>query len=245
MGIFETIFVAPIYNFFIFTLSILGNVAWIFILVIPVILSIITFPLIIQSTRTGIMQGKAKKEIDEIREKYKDNPQEQGKHLLNLYKEKNIKPFSSLLSLVVSLIIIITASLIMIRDEIFNIREDLLYSFVTAPESVNALFLGIDLTEKSLILAILAGAAQYFLINQTMKEGGPEETEEVKKMKRKIRGIFIWMFPGLTAATSFFFGGAVALYWAATALVALIREITVIRKLKEKWNKEPIEAKTT
>ena len=236
MGIFETIFAAPIYNLFILILGFVNNNIFLFLIVTPIVLSIITFPLILQSTKVGILQKYAKPEIDKIREKYKDNTQEQGKQLLELYKRKGIKPFSSIFSLIISLIIIITSSLIIIKGEIFDIRLDLLYSFNQAPEFINSIIFNIDLVEKSILLSFIAGISQYFLINNTMK-ASTEDTPELKAIKDKIKGVFIFAFPVITAGSSFFFSGAVALYWAATAVVALIREIFIMKPLKEKWNK--------
>ena len=236
MGIFSTIFWEPIYNFFIAIINLTGSIP-IFLLITPIILSAITFPLIAQSSKVGILQKKAQVEINEIRTKYKTEQQVQAQKLLELYKRKGIKPFSSLFATLLSLIILIISSLIIIQDQIFDIREDLLYSFVSIPENINQYLFSIDLSEKSITLILFAALMQYLLINETMKiaDTDPPEGRKIKEKIGKYLKVFV---PVITGVSAFFFSGAVAAYWGVTALVALLRELFILKPLKDKWNKE-------
>ena len=81
--------------------------------------------------------------------------------LLNFTNITKTNPFSGCLLVLIQIPIIFALYYVFLK----GIKYDggLLYSFIPAPEHINMVFLGVlDISQKSLILAILAGISQYF-----------------------------------------------------------------------------------
>jgi len=236
MGFFSTIIYAPIYNAIILTLSLLGDSIAIAMVVIPIIIKIILFPLLMISFHNQQVQEKISKEMEEIKKKYENNKEEFFIRIQKLFKENNFHPFLGILSIIIQIPIIITVSLIIIRDEIFIARNDLLYSFVEFPTDVNKFLLNIDLSSQSLLLAVFAFLSQYFLLKAIFSRPRKSTTKQMEMMRNKMEKWMFIILPPMVAITSFYLSGAVALYWTATALVSILQEMLIFRPMAMKKN---------
>ena len=105
-----------------------------------------------------------------------------------------------------------------------------LYSFVNAPEHANMIFLGIlDISQKSVILAILAGVSQYlqayFMPQLTPSKipGGSFSENFAKSMQTQMK----YVFPFVVAFIAYSISGAVAIYWITSNLFMVGQQIYV------------------
>ena len=114
-----------------------------------------------------------------------------------------------------------------------NFDGGLLYSFIHVPEHINMIFLGIlDISKKSLVLAILAGVSQYlqahFMPKPAVSTGDGSSFQEsfTKSMSMQMK----YIFPFLVAFIAYSISGAVALYWITSNIFAVGQQIYVNKK---------------
>jgi YidC/Oxa1 family membrane protein insertase len=148
---FKTIIYEPIYNILLFVTSYVpGADVGIAIIIVTLLIKFLLYPL---SRKAIISQARLKKiepQINEIKETYKDDKQQQAQATMELYKEHKINPLSGCLPTLLQLPIILSLFYVF-RD--FSLENlDIIYSFVSVPENISLTFLGIlDLTSRSFL----------------------------------------------------------------------------------------------
>ncbi len=175
-------------------------------------------------------------ELEEIKKKY-TNKEEQARQTFALYKKHKINPLSGCFVLIIQLPILI--ALYRVFFDGISLNENLLYSFVHYPETLNTLFLGIiDIAKKSIILAVLAGITQFIQIRISMPafKAKPDDktfkTEMMKSMNMQMR----YVMPVFIAFVAYTTSGAIALYLVVNNLVSIAQEIFI----KKRINKESL-----
>ncbi len=167
--IFQNFFYAPLYNGLILLLT---YIPWInvgvAVILFTCIVKVALFPLSKKSIRTQLEMKKMEPEMNEIKAKYKDNKQAQAEKIMALYKEKNLNPFSGIALMFIQLPVLIALYYVFLRGGLPNIDHNVLYSFVKAPDAVNMMFFGIDITKTSTIFAVFAALAQFFQMQLTI-----------------------------------------------------------------------------
>jgi YidC/Oxa1 family membrane protein insertase len=160
---FNTFLVTPLYNGFIYLLNHLPFLdAGIVIIIFTVIVSFLLYPLSKKALATQARTKQFEGEIAQLKERYKNNKEEHARQLMAFYKEKGINPLSGIAILLIQIPIILALYQVFIATKFPIIDVVRLYSFVPVPETINMYFLGlIDISGKSLILALLAAVAQF------------------------------------------------------------------------------------
>jgi len=203
------------------------------IILFTVLIRLILFPLahfsLVSQRKMAIIQPK----IKEIQEKYKDKKEEQSRKIMELYRDHKTNPFSGCLLLIVQLPIFIALF------QVFRYGLDVssfayLYSFVSAPESINTTFLGlIDMSQRSIALSILVGVSQ-FIQARTMPQptlAGPEKGELSfshefgKAMQTNMK----YMLPIIMTVISFSLPSALALYFTISNAFVILQQMIVHR----------------
>lgn len=234
--VYNTFIYEPLYNGLIFLIDkIPGADAGIAIIVFTLIIKLILFPLSKKAVSTQIKMKKVEPELNLIKEKYKNDKQEQARQTMKFYKENGIKPFSSILLILIQLPIIFALYKVFLTPGLPNVDTSILYSFVTAPAHININFLGlIDISGKSLILALLAGISTYIQIKYSVPPmpkkvdtGKPATFQEsiARSMNIQMR----YMFPILAFFISWSISGAIALYWITSNIFTLGQELVIRR----------------
>lgn len=234
INIFNIIFYEPLLNGLVFLIGFLPfNDVGIAIVVLTIIVRFIIFPFSHKSVKTQAKMKVLEPDIKKIKKDFKDNPQEQAKKTMELYKEHGINPLSGCLTAILQIPIIIALYRVFLAG--FDFSADNLYSFVTVPEFFQIKFLGIiDMAQKNYFLAFLAGLSQFFQMKLALpppKKGGDGSFKDnfAKSMNmqaRYIMPIFIF-FIGIK------FSSAIALYWTTMNVFAIIHEIFVRRTVKK------------
>jgi len=240
--IWETIIYEPLYNTLVFILNFVpGNYAWVGIIVLTILIRILLFPVY----QKIIKSQKALKEVQplvkEIQEKYKNDKQTLGIKIMEVYKEKKVNPFS-MIGYLLFVQVPIFLGLYFVFSKGLVHHTGALYSFIHFPEIVNTLFFNIDLMVKgSFVIAILAGAAQYFHSRSTLalqpivparKQGEMPNFQD--ELQRSLRFQTLYFIPILITVTSFYFPAAIGLYWIVNSLFSIAQEKFV--QMKDKKN---------
>lgn len=231
----------PIYNLLVYLVGVLpGADVGLAVIIVTLIVKAITLPLSFSALKTQAAMRRIDPKLKEIRELYKDDKQKQAEAMFALYKEHNVKPFSSLFAMLIQIPVLITLFLVFQRESMGVVNAEILYSFVPDPGAFSALFLGFFvIAGHNIILAVLAAATQYvqayYAIPVPPKKdrdftqkpsAGDMQAEFGRAMAVQARYILPLVI-GFVAFTS----GAIALYFITSNIVGIFQEF-YIRKSK-------------
>src|SRR3989344_6416190 len=128
----------PLYNGLIFLMGVFPFFdAGVTVIIFTIIIKLILLPLSIKASKAQLQMKGMEKGLNEIKEKYKDNKEEQSKKTIEMYREKGINPFASFFILLIQLPIIIGLYQVFLKSGLRVINIEMLYSFVPVPEIVN------------------------------------------------------------------------------------------------------------
>jgi YidC/Oxa1 family membrane protein insertase len=230
--LYHTLFFDPLYNLLIFLFSTFSWVdAGIAVILLTILVRLIIFPLSKKAVLTQVRMAEIGPDLAEIKEKYKDNTEEQAKMTLALYREKGVNPFSGILIIIIQLPIIL--SLYQIFLHFPEVNPNLLYSFIMVPEHINTLFLGfLEITAKSVPLALFAAISTFFQFKVSMKgQAKPKGNSFGDNLTRSMQTQMKYFFPVIVFFISYNISGAIALYWLTTNLFSIAQELFIRRKL--------------
>jgi YidC/Oxa1 family membrane protein insertase len=224
---FNTLLTQPIFNTLIFLYNNIGDFG-VSIILLTIIIRTILAPLFYKSFKNQTLLQKLQPEIQKIQHDHKDDREEQARRMLELYKQHKVNPFSGFLLILVQLPVLIAVYRVFYLGVTSETLKNL-YPFVSQPEVVNSTFLGlIDLSNKSILIVVLAAVFQYVhgrLTLPKIKKGEPE-TQAVK-ISRKM----IWIGPILAVVILFNMPSAVGVYWLTTTLFSLAQQLYINKKI--------------
>lgn len=216
----------PFVNILAFLVSVIpGGDVGIAIIILTILVKVALFPL---SQRAIVSQAKMTL-LAPLLKKIKDSgvsKEEQAKKTFELYKEHKTNPFSGCLLVLIQIPIIFALYYVFYKG--LNFDSGVLYSFVHTPENTSMFFLGVlDITGKSLLLAILAGVSQYFQAHFMPKphlsqdNAGSFQESFAKSMHLQMK----YIFPFVVAFIAYSISGAIALYWITSNIFAIGQQI--------------------
>ena len=219
--LFNEIFYRPLFNGLIFLYNIVpGHDMGISIIILTIILRFILWPLTNKSIKNQKVLTKIQPQIEEIKKKFKNNKEAQAKALMGLYSENKINPLAGFLPLVIQIPIIIALWRVFLNS--LNLDLNSLYSFIPAPTSIQSIFLGlVDLSHKSVVLAILAGVLQYFQTKMIMPSYKPSGNSDFgQRMSKQM----LYFGPILSIIIFWSLPAALPLYWIVVTLLTLLQQ---------------------
>lgn len=236
-SIWHNVFFDPIYNGLVFFIDVVpGGDVGLSIILITILVKLILLPLSIKATKTQMVMRELEPKLKEIKDRIKDK-QEQSKAMLELYRTNNVNPFASILQLFIQIPVIIALYLSVSRGGGFplpDINIEILYSFVTAPETVSMFFLGfIDIAAKSLPLAALAGITQFIHAKISLPKPEPKKEGEKPDLKgdfaRSMHVQMRYVMPAIIFVVAYTISASIALYFTVSNLMAIAQEFVVRR----------------
>lgn len=222
-NLFNQILYQPIFKFLIFLYHFIpGHDLGVVIIILTLIVRIILYPLSKKSIKSQMQLTKHKDQIKEIQNKYKTK-EEQSKELMKFYKENKINPFSGCLPLIIQLPIIIALYRVFITV------------LKTTDGTISPFFLGIiNLSQKSAILAVLAGIAQFFASKMAMKRTvsvpQPGISEKAAQTQKNMTRQMTYFFPILTVVMAWNFPAGLPFYWIVSTLLGLAQDYYLYKK---------------
>jgi len=235
--IFNVIFYQPILNLLVFLYNVVpGHDIGLAIIIMTVIIKLILLPLSKQSIKSQKSLQGLQPKIDEIKKKYANNKEEQGRAMMQLYKQEKVNPFSSCLPLLIQLPFL-WAVFMVFRAGLSGQSLSLVYSFVYRPEVINTMSLGfVDLAKPNVVLAVLAGLAQFWQAKMMttkrpeVRGNGAKDEDMMAIMNKQM----LYMMPALTVFIGLSFPGGLALYWLVTTLLTALQQLYLFKQKEEK-----------
>lgn len=225
---FHTLFYEPIYNLLVFFLSIvpLHDIGASIILV-TLVVKVLLFPLNIKATKSQYALKKIEKEMQQIRETFKEKPQELGTKLLELYRRENINPFAAIVALILQIPIFIALYLVFSKGIHADITS--LYSFITFPDALHTHAFGfLDVTKKNIIVGILTGITAYLLSKRQSSAfsapSGGKEASFQESFQASLRIQMLYVFPVIILFTASVLPAAIGVYWITSNILGIAQD---------------------
>jgi len=241
--LWNSIFYQPIYNSLIFIINNItfGDVGLAIILA-TIIIKLALSPLTRKSIKSQILMKKMEPELKQIKKDY-PNKEEQSKKTFELYKKYGTNPFSGCLVILIQIPFIFALYYVFYKGLSFDPK--LVYHFIKIPTTLNTNFLGlIQMHDKSLLLAILAGISQF--IQAHLSTPIKPKTEIVKDFDKKEKKSFQeelsssmqtnvkYILPIFIIFIAYKINAAVALYWVTSNIFTIIQEHRIRKSIEEK-----------
>ena len=209
-----------------------------------IVVKVILWPFSHRALKSQKALQEVQPKMEEIKEKFKDNKEQQGREMMALYKREKINPLSSCLPLLIQFPFIIAVFRVF-RQGLTSSDFSLLYPFVNNPEVINPIMLGfLDLSKPQIALGILAGAAQFWHSRILMSKKKVVKVNETKKeigFSQIMNKQMMYMMPVLTVFISASFPGGLALYWFIITLLGVADQYLIERSKKKEEAKAEVE----
>jgi len=272
LNIFELIIVQPIFNLLLTVYNFVGDFG-IAVIILTIIIRCILWPLVRKQLRQTRLMREMQPEIKKIKAKTKGNKMLESQLTMAMYKEKGIKPFSSILVLIIQLPIFIAVFQVIrmfgAHGEIarfaypFMENLDKAWAVIQNPGDFVPSLLGIiDLTRFAtndgiywplIILALIAAGLQFYQTRQISPQmGGTGEKKKMRdyfkdaaagkevdqsEMSAAMTKNMMYFFPILTFFIAISLPGAVVLYFAVQAGVAVGQQAFILNRDKKDLEK--------
>lgn len=227
--LYNEVIYRPLFNGLIFLYNAIpGHDLGVAIIVLTIVIRVILYPLNQKAIKSQKEMQVIQPKIKETQQKYKDDKEKQGRALMDLYKEHKINPASGCLPILVQLPVL-WGLFSVLRAGLNADNMGKLYSFVARPEVINNMFLGIlDLSQKSIILAVLAGIAQFIQSKMmtpqaSSSSGGSDFASAMSKQ-------MLYLFPIFTVFIAASLPAGLGLYWVATTVFGIGQQYFVLKK---------------
>jgi YidC/Oxa1 family membrane protein insertase len=232
---FHAVIYLPIYNALVYFVDVVPtHDIGIAVIIVTIIVRIILFPLAKRAIKSQVAMKAVAPEIEELKKKYKDKPEEQGRAMFALYRERKVNPFSGFLLLLLQLPILLGLYWVFAQGGFPAVKPEMLYSFVAIPQMVNMHFLGlIDMGSHSIVLAILVAITQAIYTRLSMGPKGTITQTEASFSDEMAKSFDIqarYVLPLVIGVVSYFVAAAAPLYWVTSNLFMIGQELYVGRR---------------
>jgi len=238
-NIFQIIFYQPILNLLVYLYDIVpGSDIGIAIVVLTLIIRLILYPLNRKSIQSQKALQDLQPKIEDLKKEYADDKQALGKEMMEMYKREKVNPFSSCLPLLIQFPFLI-AVFYVFRDGLAGGSLDLVYSFISKPEMINPISLGFfDLSKPSPVLAVLAGAAQFWQAKMMITKRPPKIVQgkpgaKDEDMMAIMNKQMVYFMPAITVFIGLTFPGGLTLYWLLTTVFTALQQLIMFKKKKK------------
>lgn len=208
------------------------------IIILTLLIRIVLFPLFFKTAKHQRISQELQPHIKKIQDTHKEDKATQTKALMDLYKKHNINPFTPIFLLILQIPILYALFVVFSQsfgDTALSEKAlSALYNFVPIPDHINFTFLSLDLKVKSLILVLIATAAQFIQGKVSLIK--PKKSLENKTLSQAeaIGRQMIFIGPLLTFVLLWNLPAAIGLYWLSTTVFSIIQQIMLNRHMDKK-----------
>jgi YidC/Oxa1 family membrane protein insertase len=230
-NIWNAVLYQPLLNALAFLVSVIpGGDVGVAVIILTILVKVILYPLSQKSIESQAQMNILTPELNKIKNSGASK-EEQARLTFELYKIHKTNPFSGCLLVLLQIPIIFALYYVFFKGIKFD--TGVLYSFVQMPAHMNMIFLGIiDISKKSLVLAVLAGISQflqaYYMPKPPISSGDKASFQDsfTKSMNTQMK----YIFPFIVAFIAYSISGAIALYWITSNLFMVGQQIYVKKK---------------
>ena len=212
----NTVFYQPMHAALAFFISALGGDVGLAIIALTILVRLVLFPLSKKSILSQRRMKELEPELKQIKEKYKNDKQEYARRTMEIYRANKVNPFSSILLILIQLPIIIV----------------LYQVFLRLPLEPAPMLLGlVDLSGKSLFLAVLVGISQFFQTKLMTQPSAPSDPNSFGgQLSRSFQLQMKYFLPFFLAFIAYKFSAAVALYLLVSNMLTIGKELYLKKK---------------
>jgi YidC/Oxa1 family membrane protein insertase len=233
---FHTIFYQPLYNALVALTTIVpGHDLGLAVVLLTIIVKLILIPISHKTIKTQKKMKELEPAMSKIKENHKDQ-QEQALKIMELYSQHGVNPFSGVFLMFLQLPIIL--ALFFVFKDGLDLTSTDIYSFILKPEFISHKLFGlVDLTQKSIVLALLVGITQLVQVQLSVppapakKEGADASFGDslAQSMSFQVK----YVLPVFIMFVSYGLNTAVSVYWIVNNLFTVAHELYVRRKAKD------------
>ena len=233
--LYNLILYKPIFNFFVGLYNVLpGHDIGIVIFIMTITIRLVLYPLTNSSIKSQKSLQDLQPKMDEVKKLYAKDQQKQAQALMELYKQNKVNPFSSCLPLLIQLPILIALYSVMRGGLTMTDVGVNLYSFVHNPGQLNAISLGfLNMAKPNIILALLAGAAQFWQAKMLSRKQPPKNAGAGAKdedMMAMMNKQMLYMMPVMTVVIGASLPAGLTTYWLFSTLFTAIQQKVLFKK---------------
>ncbi|MCX6715171.1 MAG: YidC/Oxa1 family membrane protein insertase [Candidatus Uhrbacteria bacterium] len=240
MNIFYVFLFQPIFNLLVFLYNIVpGGDMGIAIILLTVIIKLALWPLMSSSLKSQKAMQELQPKLDALKIEYKDDKEGLSKAMMALYQEEKVNPLASCLPIVIQLPVLIALYRVLFHG--FDATAlNQLYPFIHNPGSIHTMFLGfINLGQKNIWLAILAGILQFFqtrmmIMRQPPKQVAKSEGAKDESMLASMNKSMMYMMPIMTVLIGIKLPGGLTLYWVTVTVFSIVQQWWVFNQKQKK-----------
>lgn len=188
------------------------------IIIFTVLVKLLMVPLTLKQNKSTSALQTIQPKLNEIKEKYKDNPNEQNAKTMALYKKEKINPYAGCFPLLIQLPIILGLFTVLRQPEVYVFASEEIYLSI----STNFLWMSNLVDPDTLILPILAGITTYLSSITASKNSGGQS-----KM------ILNYALPLMMFWWGRSFAAGLTLYWVVSNTFQVVQQV-VLSKLNLK-----------
>lgn len=232
---FHTLFYEPLYNLIAVVLNItpLHDIG-VAIVVVTFLVKLVLLPLNLAALRSQYIMKRLEPEMTKIKELQKIKPHEASKQMIALYKNEKVNPIANLFAVIIQIPIFI--ALYFVFYEGLHVDTESLYSFVTFPEVLHNKAFGLfDVTEKNIIIAILAGISSYILAKRQtasmITKKLPHEESFQDHFMKSMKIQLLYVLPIIITFSGAILPSALALYWFVSNIINYAQDVYMKNKL--------------
>jgi len=236
---FNTILIQPLVNALFFIYGIIpGHDFGLAIIIFTILIRLILWPLASKQLHSQKKMQSLQGEISKIKVKAAGDKQKEQMMLMELYKEKEVNPFSACLPALLQFPILI-AMFVVFRKATGNIGDisAILYGPVKALPYIQSLINGtiqfdaslfgiVSMSKPSYFFAILAGITQYLQVKMITPR---KQKTDTKDPQAQMTSFMNYTFPALTVFIAWSLPAALPLYWVSTNMVAIFQQWLIMR----------------
>lgn len=236
---FDTVLIQPLVNaLFVIFGYLPGHDFGLSIIIFTVIIRLILWPLAAKQLHSQKKMQSLQGEISKIKAKASGDKQKEQAMLMELYKEKEVNPFSACLPALLQFPILIglfvvfqksTGSIENVQNLLYEPVKNIPYiqSLLSSQTQFNTTLYGlIDMAKPSALLAILAGVTQYIQVKMITPK---RQKTDTKDPQAQMTSFMNYTFPALTVFIAWTLPAALPLYWISTNMVAIFQQWLIMR----------------
>ena len=231
--LYNTILYEPLLNAVVFLYNVLpGNDFGLAVIVLTIIIRLIFFPLTVKTILSQRALSRINPQMKTIKDKFKNDAQAQSAAIMKLYKDNKVNPLSGCLPLLIQLPILIAlyhAFGAGFKPDNF----DLIYGFIARPENINPVSFGfLDITSRSIVLAILTGIFQFIQLRQNQNLMQTTSGDNTQKELQAVNKQMLYIFPVMIIIIGWNLPAGLLLYWITTTLFSMAEQSYIRLKYK-------------
>ncbi len=231
-NLFNLVLYQPLFNLLILLyLYLPGRDFGVAIISLTFLVRLFLYPLTAKAIKSQKIIAELQPKVQALQEKLKDDKEKQVRAIMDLYRQEKISPFSGIYPLLIQLPILI-ALYRLFQEGVHQGQITLLYSFVSPPDAIRTIFLGVmDLSQPSLVMALLGGITQYFQAKMIIP---PKTNKNSKDFSQRLQKQMVFFLPIFTLLILFKLPAALGLYWVSNNVFSIFQQYLVYKKGKEK-----------